>query len=68
MQTVLVPCEVNLSEKEADKELSRIATRDAPFVVLPFIPLMGQVPIHPEQFCASTSRTAEGYNFPKTDP
>jgi hypothetical protein len=25
------------------------------------------VPIHPEQFCASTSRTVEGYNAPKTE-
>jgi hypothetical protein len=24
--------------------------------------IMGQVPIHPEQFCASTSRTGEDYN------
>jgi hypothetical protein len=24
--------------------------------------LIGLVPIHPEHFCASTSRTAEGYN------
>ena len=30
--------------------------------------LNGQVPIDPEQFCASTSRTATGYNTPKSDP
>jgi hypothetical protein len=28
----------------------------------------GFAPIHPEQFCASTSRTVEDYNPPKTDP
>ena len=30
--------------------------------------LLGQVPVHPEQFCANTSRTGEGYNFSKPDP
>src|SRR5262249_22774151 len=30
--------------------------------------VMGLVPIHPEQFCASTSRTVEGYNSHKSDP
>jgi hypothetical protein len=30
--------------------------------------LSGFVPVHPEQFRASTSRTAEGYNSHKSDP
>lgn len=30
--------------------------------------LTGHVPVDPEHFCASRSRTREGYNSPKTDP
>lgn len=64
---------VDFYNRHGDTQQLRIFPEDED-VVLPDDPdivrirLKGLVPIDPEQFCASRSRTAEGYNFPKTDP